>query len=319
MELVSPEKNYDLAALSRVAQKLLEVGKAHQAMVLTDNKEHARSLAEMWNLEFKEKVGLAGICIGPPSRTKEKNDGNNDEEQAPNTPTLADKPEELKSDYPHIDLEKQKQQKKAATAQEKAEMLGRLSQDPTKAAKEEALLMMRQVARDKDAHVREFLAGKRRVMFVVQMLKEGFDHPPVSVQAICRKVKSPVVFAQFIGRAMRWVRNGPDAQIAFVFSPSICAQQKNYQLWREEHFISLSDPSEAPSEAESESDVDPDTDATKQPPAKKKGKRSSETVDPPHKRKSLARIVDEPTTSGTSAIMQSGGKANAGVQGRRFK
>ena len=45
--------------------------------------------------------------------------------------------------------------------------------------------------------------GKITLLVIVQMLLEGFDHPPISVAAIATKIVSPVKFTQFIGRAQR--------------------------------------------------------------------------------------------------------------------
>ena len=48
-----------------------------------------------------------------------------------------------------------------------------------------------------------------RLVIIVAMLLEGFDHPPISIAAITCKISSPVKFAQFVGRAQRIYR-GPD-------------------------------------------------------------------------------------------------------------
>ena len=48
--------------------------------------------------------------------------------------------------------------------------------------------------------------NKVRLVVVVDMLKEGFDHPPISIAAILTNISSPVKFTQFIGRAQRIVR-----------------------------------------------------------------------------------------------------------------
>lgn len=53
----------------------------------------------------------------------------------------------------------------------------------------------------------EFTSGNTDVLIVVQMLREGFDHPPVTVIGFCRRVGSPVLFGQFVGRALRIVRD----------------------------------------------------------------------------------------------------------------
>jgi excisionase family DNA binding protein len=63
--------------------------------------------------------------------------------------------------------------------------------------------------RDKQEGVIENLRrGKIDCVVQVQMLGEGFDHPPLSVAAIFRPFRSLSPYIQFIGRAMRVVREG---------------------------------------------------------------------------------------------------------------
>ena len=45
------------------------------------------------------------------------------------------------------------------------------------------------------------------ILVVVDCLREGYDHPPISVTAICTKVVSAVKFQQFIGRGVRRVND----------------------------------------------------------------------------------------------------------------
>ena len=45
-----------------------------------------------------------------------------------------------------------------------------------------------------------------RLVIVVAMLLEGFDHPPISIAAITCKISSGLKFAQFVGRAQRIYR-----------------------------------------------------------------------------------------------------------------
>jgi len=81
------------------------------------------------------------------------------------------------------------------------------------------------------------------VLIVVQMLKEGFDHPPVSVIGIARRVQSSLLFTQFIGRAFRIVRQQdrtPDPQydqIATIISAEEFNQQQNWDSFIEEKLI----------------------------------------------------------------------------------
>ena len=45
-----------------------------------------------------------------------------------------------------------------------------------------------------------------KLVVVVDMLKEGFDHPPISIAVILTRIISLVKFTQFVGRAQRIVR-----------------------------------------------------------------------------------------------------------------
>jgi len=51
--------------------------------------------------------------------------------------------------------------------------------------------------------LQKFVNGRIRILVVVGRLQEGFDHNKVSVVGIIRKVKSRVLFTQFVGRAVR--------------------------------------------------------------------------------------------------------------------
>ena len=53
----------------------------------------------------------------------------------------------------------------------------------------------------------EIKKGKYDVIIIVQMLLEGFDYPPLSVAGIVTPIRSPVKFAQFVGRIRRLVRH----------------------------------------------------------------------------------------------------------------
>ena len=50
--------------------------------------------------------------------------------------------------------------------------------------------------------LQQFVSGQIRILVVVGRLQEGFDHNKVSVVGIIRKVKSPVLFTQFVGSAV---------------------------------------------------------------------------------------------------------------------
>ena len=80
-----------------------------------------------------------------------------------------------------------------------------------------------------------------KLVVVVDMLREGFDYPPISIAAIMTKIVSPVKFAQFIGRAQRIVRGhqGLESQEIFsdVVTHSYFQQEENYQAYESEGFI----------------------------------------------------------------------------------
>ncbi|WP_432430673.1 DEAD/DEAH box helicase [Salinilacustrithrix flava] len=63
---------------------------------------------------------------------------------------------------------------------------------------------------DKDNVIRDLKAGILDVVVQVQMLGEGFDHPPLSVAAVFRPFRSLSPYIQFVGRVMRVnVQNAP--------------------------------------------------------------------------------------------------------------
>ena len=83
--------------------------------------------------------------------------------------------------------------------------------------------------------------NKVRLVVVVDMLKEGFDHPPISIAAILTNISSPVKFTQFIGRAQRIVRTPEENE------RNVCAdivthvyfkkQRRNYHNFQKEWLI----------------------------------------------------------------------------------
>lgn len=58
-----------------------------------------------------------------------------------------------------------------------------------------------EIKANKDA----FHRGDFSVMVQIDMLGEGYDHPPISIAAVFRPYRSLNAFIQFIGRALRWV------------------------------------------------------------------------------------------------------------------
>ncbi|XP_044173927.1 uncharacterized protein LOC122957672 [Acropora millepora] len=83
------------------------------------------------------------------------------------------------------------------------------------------------------------------LLVVVDMLQEGFDHPPISIAAILTKIVSKVKFVQFIGRAQRIVRSkeGPESQnvVANVVTHSLFKQRENYDMFEKELLIPVND------------------------------------------------------------------------------
>ena len=84
-------------------------------------------------------------------------------------------------------------------------------------------------------------SNKVKLVVVVDMLREGFDYPPISIAAVMTKIVSPVKFAQFIGRAQRIVRGhqGPESEKFFsdVVTHSYFQQEENYRAYESEGFI----------------------------------------------------------------------------------
>lgn len=63
---------------------------------------------------------------------------------------------------------------------------------------------------ERDETLRQLRNGALDVIVQVQMLGEGFDHPPLSIAAIFRPFRSLSPYIQFVGRAMRVnVQNAP--------------------------------------------------------------------------------------------------------------
>jgi superfamily II DNA or RNA helicase len=73
----------------------------------------------------------------------------------------------------------------------------------------------------------KFIQLKFRTLVIVQRLKEGFDHPNISVVGIARHVSSPVMFTQFVGRAVRKPRD--DGVGAVVITHSYFNQSRNFE------------------------------------------------------------------------------------------
>lgn len=83
--------------------------------------------------------------------------------------------------------------------------------------------------------------GNLDCIIQVQMLGEGFDHPPLSVAAIFRPFRSLSPYIQFVGRAMRAIREGsqdhPDNH-AFIVSH---VGLNNDERWKDFREVDLDD------------------------------------------------------------------------------
>lgn len=84
-----------------------------------------------------------------------------------------------------------------------------------------------------------------KLVVVVDMLQEGFDHPPISIAAIMTRIVSPVKFVQFIGRAQRVVRVGGEQESrdihANIISHTRFQQEDNYSKFENEALIYVSE------------------------------------------------------------------------------
>ena len=88
-----------------------------------------------------------------------------------------------------------------------------------------------------------FVSGKVRTLIVVGRLQEGFDHNKVSVVGIIRKIapSSRVLFAQFIGRAVR--KAGSDDTVkAQVVTHRYFNQRGNYDTFEQLAKVDPCDP-----------------------------------------------------------------------------
>ena len=79
-----------------------------------------------------------------------------------------------------------------------------------------------------------------RIIIVVQMLLEGFDCPCVSVVGILTRIRSPVKFSQFIGRARRVIK-GEDNVLADIITHEYFQQDELYRKFKDGHLIPLND------------------------------------------------------------------------------
>ena len=79
-----------------------------------------------------------------------------------------------------------------------------------------------------------FERGEIRVLVIIGRLLEGFDHKPVSVVGIVRNVgqRSRVLFAQFVGRAVRKI-NPADPVSAWIVTHQCFNQRPNWDTFEQ--------------------------------------------------------------------------------------
>ncbi len=99
--------------------------------------------------------------------------------------------------------------------------------------------------RQRERVMRNLKAGKLALIVIVQMLLEGFDHAPISVAAIGKRISSPVKFAQFIGRAQRIYRQDGETERheikADIISDPSFKQAENWTNFVNEALIPVHD------------------------------------------------------------------------------
>ena len=81
-----------------------------------------------------------------------------------------------------------------------------------------------------------------KLLVVVGMLLEGFDHPPISIAAILTRIGSARKFVQFVGRAQRVVRSPQEEKpnvTADIVTHSIFEQDENYRKFEKEDFVKI--------------------------------------------------------------------------------
>jgi len=97
-----------------------------------------------------------------------------------------------------------------------------------------------------------FINGKTRILVVVGRLQEVFDHNKVSVVGIIRKVRSRVLFTQFVGRAVR-KSEIDDCVKAQIVTHRYFEQQNNYSMFNKHAIEDPEDEDDEPEDADLES------------------------------------------------------------------
>lgn len=75
--------------------------------------------------------------------------------------------------------------------------------------------------------VKDFVAGRIKILVVCGSLLEGFDHKPVSIVLILRNVASSVLFTQFVGRCVRKAHSS-DPVFALIYAHKNCQLKKYF-------------------------------------------------------------------------------------------
>ena len=95
----------------------------------------------------------------------------------------------------------------------------------------------------RDEIMRRLKDNQLSLVIIVEMLIEGFDHPPISIAAITCNIQSLVKFVQFVGRAQRIYRQDEytDNLRANIVTHIDYNQGGNYENLVNEHFIPITD------------------------------------------------------------------------------
>ena len=91
--------------------------------------------------------------------------------------------------------------------------------------------------------LKQLEGGQVQLLVIVQMLLEGFDHPPISVAAVATHITSLTKFAQFIGRAQRVVRTPEGVEqggVAHVITHEHFKQSGNWDAFLTEKYSAVS-------------------------------------------------------------------------------
>lgn len=99
---------------------------------------------------------------------------------------------------------------------------------------------------EKKQRMKRIRSNQVKLVVVVAMLLEGFDHPPVSIAAILTNIESAPKFAQFIGRAQRISRSQTTLEDQAIHADIVSheyydRQEENYRRFINEELIGIND------------------------------------------------------------------------------